>query len=119
MVRRLFKWLVRLVLLVVALVVLLLIFKDSILRTVVENRIRRRTGLEVKIGKISSGLFSQVYTLENVMVYNPAEFGGTPFLNVAELHLEIDPADLTRRDVRVTLARLNLTELDVVRNEAA
>ena len=115
--KRLFKWLLRLVMAVVVLAVLLLLFKDSILRSIVEHRLRQRTGMEVKIGKFSSSLFAPVFTLENVKVYNPAEFGGAPFLSVAELHLELSPSELTRRNVRVTLARLDLSELDVVRNE--
>ncbi len=116
--KRLFKWLLRLFLLIVVLVVLLLVFKDSILRAIIEQRVRDRTGMDVKIGKLSSSLFSPVFTLENVKVYNPAEFGGTPFLDIQELHLEFSPGELAQRNVRVTLARLNLAELDVVRNEA-
>jgi AsmA-like protein len=115
--RRLFKWALRFVLAAVVLVVLLLVFKDTILRAVVEHRIRDRTGLEVKIGKFSSSLFSQVFTLENVKVYNPAEFGGTLFLSVPELHLELNATELAQRRIRVSLARLNLAELDIVRNE--
>jgi len=116
--KRIFKWLLRLVLVLVALAVLLFVFKDSILRAVVEQRIRSRTGMDVKIGKFSSGVFSPVVTLENLKLYNTAEFGGTPFLDVPELHLEFDPAALARHKLHVTLMRLNLAELDVVRNEA-
>ena len=116
--KRLFKWLIRLCLLVIVLAVLLLIFKDAIIRSIIETRIRDRTGMDVRIGKLSSSVFSPVFTLENVKVYNPPEFGGTPFLNIAELHLEFSAGELTHRNVRVTLARLNLSELDVVRNEA-
>ena len=115
--KRIFKWLLRLVLVLVALAVLLFVFKDSILRAVVEQRIRSRTGMDVKIGKFSSGVFSPVVTLENLKLYNTAEFGGTPFLDVPELHLEFDPAALARHKLHVTLMRFNLAELDVVRNE--
>ena len=116
--RWLIKWLLRLILLVVVLVVLLLVFKDSMLRVVAENRIRRQTGMEVKIGKFSSGIFSPVVTIENLKLYNTAEFGGTLFLDIPELHLELDPLALAQRKLRITLARLNLAELDVVKNEA-
>src|ERR1041385_6419818 len=70
----LFKWALRLVLLVVALVVVLLLSKDTIFRIVIENRIRSRTGLDVKIGKYSSSIFSPVITIENLRIYNTAEF---------------------------------------------
>ena len=114
----LFKWLLRLVFLAVLLVVLVLVFKDSVLRVVAENRIRSQTGMDVKIGKFSSGLFSPVVTVENLKLYNTAEFGGAPLLDLVELHLELDAAALAQRRLRIKLARVNLAELDIVRNEA-
>jgi uncharacterized protein involved in outer membrane biogenesis len=114
----LFKWVWRLVFLAVVLVILLLVFRDSFWRAVTEHRIRAQTGMDASIGRFSSGLFSPVVTIENLKLYNTAEFGGTLFLDVPELHLELDPVALAQRKLRVTLARFNLAELNVVRNEA-
>jgi uncharacterized protein involved in outer membrane biogenesis len=117
-VKWIFKWLLRLVVLVVVLVILALVFKDSVLRVVAENRIRSQTGMDVKIGRFSSGIFSPVMTIENLKLYNTADFGGTLFLDVPELHVEWDPVALAQQRLRIKLARLNLAELDVVRNDA-
>jgi hypothetical protein len=117
-VKRLFKWLLRLIFVVVVLVVLVFAFKDSLLRIAAEHRLRAQTGMDVKIGKFSSGIFSPVVTIENLKIYNTAEFGGTPFLNIPELHIELDSLALAQRKLRVTLVRLNLAELDIVKNEA-
>ncbi len=116
--RRLLKWILRVVLILVALVVVLLCFKDSILRVVIEHRIRSETGMGVSIGRYSSGLFSPVVTIEDLKLYNTAEFGGTPFLELAELHVELDARELARRKLHVSLLRFNLAELNIVRNEA-
>jgi uncharacterized protein involved in outer membrane biogenesis len=118
MIKRLIKWVLRIILVVVALVILALVFKDSVFRVMAENRIRAQTGMDVKIGKFSSGIFSPVVTIENLKLYNTAEFGGTPFLNIPELHIELDSIALAQRKLRITLVRLNLAELDIVRNEA-
>ena len=117
-VKRLFKWLLRLIFVVVVLVILVFAFKDSMLRIAAEHRIRAQTGMDVKIGKFSSGIFSPVVTIENLKIYNTAEFGGTPFLNIPELHIELDSLALAQRKLRITLVRLNLAELDIVKNEA-
>jgi uncharacterized protein involved in outer membrane biogenesis len=117
-VKRLFKWLLRLIFVVVVLVVLVFAFKDSLLRIAAEHRLRAQTGMDVKIGKFSSGIFSPVVTIENLKIYNTAEFGGTPFLNIPELHIELDSLALAQRKLRITLVRLNLAELDIVKNEA-
>ena len=117
-VKWLFKWLLRLVLVLAVLVVLVLVLKDSVLRVVAESRLHRQTGMEVKIGKFSSGIFSPVVTIEDLKLYNTAEFGGTLFLEIPELHIELDSFALAQRKLRVTLMRLNLAEVDIVKNEA-
>lgn len=114
----LFKWVLRLVILLAVLVVLFFVFKDSVLRLVAEHQIRAQTGMEARIGKLSSGIFSPVVTVENFRLYNTAEFGGMPFLDIPELHLELDPVAFAQGKVRVTLMRFNLAELTVVKNEA-
>ena len=116
--RWLFKWVIRLVFAVVALVVVLLLCRNSILRVVIEHRIREETGMEVRIGRYSSDLFAPVMTIEDLKLYNTAEFGGTPFLSIPEIHVELDPEALARHKLHFTLIRFNLAELDVVRNEA-
>lgn len=115
--RRLIKWLFLLpVLLVVALVGLVL-SKDAIAKAAVEQQIRAQTRMEVKIGKFSLGLLSPVAKLEAVVLSNPAEFGGTPFLNIAEAYVEFDRRALARRELRLKLVRLRVAELTVVRND--
>jgi hypothetical protein len=114
----LFKWMFRLVLLVVVLFVLFIAFKDSIYATLAENRIRGRTGMDVQIGSFSSSLFSSAVTIKNLKLYNTAEFGGTLFVDVPELHIELDSISLAQRKLRFNLVRFNLAELDIVRNEA-
>jgi hypothetical protein len=114
----LFKWVFRLVLLVIGLVVVLVLSKDAILKALVERQIRAQTGMDVKIGKFSVGILSPVVNVENFKLYNPPEFGGTPFLDIPELHVEYDRAALAGRKLHLTLLRLNLAELNVVKNDA-
>lgn len=116
MIRWLFKWIFRLVALVVLLAVLLLVFKDTIIRVVTEHRIRAETGMEAKIRRVSVGLFSPVISIDDLRVYNTPEFGGGIFLAVPELHVEYDRALLMEQKFHITLMRLNLAEIDVVRN---
>lgn len=114
---RLIKWLVILLFVAVASIVGLLLSKDAIAKAAAEQQIRAQTGMDVKIGRFSIGLLSPVVTIENFKLFNTPEFGGTPFLDIPELHLEYDRAAFAQRQLRITLLRLNLAELTLVRND--
>src|SRR5437773_2304439 len=111
--KRLIKFALRLTVLLVIGVVAFFLTKDRILRRTVEEEIRAQTGMNAKIGRLSTGLFSPVVTIENLKLYNTAEFGGTPFLEVPELYLEIDRQAVSEGKVRLALMRLNISEFDV------
>ena len=114
----LFKWLFRLFLLAVVLVVVLLLSLNSILRVAVEHRIRAQTGMDAEIGKFSVGLVEPTVEIQNLRLFNSPDFGGTPFLNIPEIHVEYDRAALLNNQLHITLLRFNLDELDIVKNEA-
>jgi uncharacterized protein involved in outer membrane biogenesis len=115
---RLIKWLFLLLLVVAALSAGLLVSKDAIAKAAVERQIRAQTGMDVKIGKFSLDVLAPVVNIEDLQLYNTPEFGGTPFLDIRELHVEFDPEALARRKLRITLVRLNLAELTVVRGDS-
>ena len=100
------------------LIVIFFLSLDSILRVVIENRIRAQTGMDAEIGKFTLGLAEPTITIKDFKLFNPPSFGGTPFLNIPEIHVEYDRAALARHEIRVTLLRFNLGELDIVKNEA-
>jgi uncharacterized protein involved in outer membrane biogenesis len=112
------KWLAVVVVLVVVLAVAFLLSLDTILRVVAENRIRAQTGMNVEIGKFHFGLLDPVVTIKDLKVHNPPAFGGTPFLNIPEIHVEYDRDALAKNQIHLTLVRFNLGELDIVKNEA-
>lgn len=114
--KRLIKWLFILVLLVVGLVVGVLLSKDAMLKALIEQQIREQTGMDASIGKLSLGLLTPVVTIEDLKLRNTPAFGGTPFLDIRELHVEYDRDALAQRKLKITLLRLNLEELTVVRN---
>ena len=114
----LFKWLFRLFLLAVVLVVILLLSLNSILRAVAEHRIRAQTGMDAEIGRFSVGLIEPTVEIQNLSLYNPPSFGGTPFLNIPEIHVEYDRDALAHRELHFKLVRVNLGELDIVKNQA-
>ncbi|MEI9962069.1 MAG: hypothetical protein WDM76_13340 [Limisphaerales bacterium] len=74
-----FKWLFRLFLLAIVLLIVAVLSIDPILRVVIQNRIRAQTGMDAEIGKFSLGLVSPVITIKDFKLYNPPAYGGTLF----------------------------------------
>ena len=113
-----FKWLLGLFILGVVLLVVFLLSLDTLLRVMVQKNIRAQTGMVAEIGQFHLGLLEPVVTIKDLKLHNPADFGGTPFLVIPEIHIEYDRAALATNQIHITLLRFNLGELDIVRNAA-
>lgn len=113
-----FRWLFRLLILAIVLAVSALLLKDTIVKSIAESRLRQSLGVEVRIGRMEVGLLTPTVSMENLRVFNPAEFGGSPFLELPELHLEYDRDAARQGVVMLKLLRLNVSELNIVRNAA-
>ena len=116
------KWFFRIlrwfVFLVIVLIVAGMLLWNPMLKAFAEKGVRNATGMDTQIGNFSMGLLTPTLTVENLKIYNPPDFGGTPFLNIRELHVEYDRNALQKHILHITLLRLNLDENDVVKNQA-
>ena len=116
MIRRLIKWTFRLALLVLILVVIFLLCLNSILRVVIEHNMSAQTGMDVEIGRFKLGWTKPTIEIQDLKIYNPSNFGGTPFLDIPEIHVEYDRTALLKKDFHLTLLRINLAELVIVKS---
>lgn len=117
MIRWIFRWFFRLLLLAALAVVVVLVSLNSIIRIYLEHTIRARTGMDAEIGRFELGWFAPTIEIQNLRLYNPASFGGTPFLNVPEIHIEYNRAALAMKEIHLTLLRVDVAELDIVKGE--
>lgn len=117
MIRFLLRWIFRLLLLALVLGVAFVLLKDTIARNLAEAHIRRETGFETKIGKLEFSLFAPTLTIENFVLYNPAEFGGSVFIDVPDLHLQYNREELAFNRLHLKLLRLNIRELNIVQDQ--
>jgi uncharacterized protein involved in outer membrane biogenesis len=115
--KTLFRWAFRCFIVLVVLAVAGILLLDTIAREVAETRVKSETGLDVKIGRVRVGIFNPTITLENLVLYNRAEFGGSPLIDLPELHVEYDRQALVARTLHCHLVRLNLAQLNVVEDK--
>lgn len=116
--RKLLKWVFRIVLLLVLLVIALLIFRNPVAKFATEWQIRDETGMDVKIGKLEIGIASSVIRIENFKLTNRREFGGSIFLDIPELYVEYDRNALASGKFHATLVRFAMAEVNIVKNKA-
>jgi len=110
----LFRWLFRLLLLAIVLLVAFILLVDTMAKALTERAIKKQTGLDVSIGRMEVGLLNPKVHLENVVLYDYPEFGGAPMLNLPELHIEYKLGELMAGRMHLTLLRLNLAEIHFV-----
>ena len=98
----------------IALLILIVINRDTILRVVIEQHIQAETGLDTRIGDLHFGLRKPIIQLENFKIYNPDQFGGAPLVNIRELRIEYDPVALASRKLHLKFVNFNLAEVNMV-----
>jgi hypothetical protein len=112
-----FKILWWLTFVVVVFTIIVVASREWIVKELMEQHIRVITGMEPEIRDFSFSVLDPKVTFENFKLYNTVDYGGTLFLDMPELHIEYDRAALRRHELHITFLRLNVNELDVVRNE--
>ncbi len=122
MIRTVLKWTLRLVLVAVVLAVIFFLSLDSIIRGIVEYKMRaefkrEHLDMRVEIGKFHLGLLDPVVEIKDLRLYNSGEYGGTPFVSIPEIHVEYDRDALKINQIHITLLRFNLGELDIVKGQ--
>jgi hypothetical protein len=115
--KRILKWLLALFLVGVVGVVIVLLSLDSMARWAVQKQIETQTGIKTRIGHFHIGLLDSSVTMTDLKLYNPPAFGGTLFLEIPEIHAEIDQTAIKQKhELHLALLRFNLGELDIVKN---
>jgi uncharacterized protein involved in outer membrane biogenesis len=112
-----FRWAFRLFIVLVVLVVAGILLLDTIAREYVEYQIHSQTGMETRIGKVRVGLLNPQLTIENLVLYNSAAFGGSPFVEMPELHVEYDRDSLLSHKLRLKLLRFNVARINLVEDK--
>jgi len=115
--RCLIRWVFYLFIFMVVLGVAAVLLIDTIAKEVVESRLRATTGMDARIEKIEVGLLSPTITIENFKLYNTADFGGSLFIDMPELHLEYDLQAVRSGNLHFKLVRLNLAEVALVQDK--
>src|SRR5262245_506093 len=108
------RWAIRLFIIFIVLLVALILLKDTLVKALLEYRLRARTGLDARIGRVEVGLSSPRLVIEDFKLYNSSEFGGSALVEIPELRMECDPKAFVYGKLHLRLLRLHLGEINIV-----
>lgn len=102
----------------VFLLLALVLFRDAVLKALVERSLEEETGLRAVIGELTTTLGSGALRVRNLKLYNSPEFGGQLMADVPELVVDLDAVKAADGKLHFRELKLNLAELNVVKNAA-
>ncbi|MBF0253657.1 MAG: AsmA family protein [Candidatus Omnitrophica bacterium] len=100
----------------VALVLIVGLGKNSIAKVVVEKAVKTITGLKLDIGKLDVGLVGTRVGVENLKLYNPGTFQDPVMVDLPEVLIDFDLSDLLAHKVHLEKVKLYLKELAIIKN---
>jgi hypothetical protein len=114
-IRILFKWSFRLLVLVVLTLTVVVVGRNTFLRLLLEQRIQAATGFETTVGRAYLECTRPVLRFQHVRLFNPAALEGEPFLDILEGKVTYGFIDLFSRRFRVRRLELNIGDVRLVR----
>ena len=110
------KRLIPVIAVVVAALVVLMVGKNVLAKTIVVGGVRAITGLKLSIDDLDVGLLDTTVRVNGLKLYNPAGFPEPVMIDLPELYVDYDPTALLKGAVHLEEVRLNLREFVVIRN---
>jgi uncharacterized protein involved in outer membrane biogenesis len=102
---------------IVAVFVLLLLFKNVLIKTAVEQGAKRATGLELAIGDMDVGILASKVDITDMQLLNPAGFPDKVMIDIPTFLVDVELASFFKQRAHVETLALDLKELMVVRNK--
>src|SRR4030042_3162922 len=102
---------------IVVIFVLLLFFKNILIKMAIEQGTKKATGLELTIGTMDVGLLASKVDITDMRLLNPAGFPDTVMIDITKFLVDVELASFFKQRVHVETLELNLKELMVVQNK--
>ena len=116
--KKLLRWAIGIASSLLLLALLALLFRDSFFRLAAREAIHKSTGMRVEIATFKTALRHPAIEMHGVKLYNYTEFGDSLLLDVPDLIVEFDSQLAAQGKLRFKMLRLNLAELNVIRDTA-
>jgi uncharacterized protein involved in outer membrane biogenesis len=94
---------------IVIIIALLLIFKNVLIKTAVEQGTKRATGLELVIGDMDMGLLATKVDITDMQLLNPAGFPDKVMIDIPKFLIDVELASFFKKRAHIQTLELNLS----------
>ena len=102
---------------IIAVMIVLSVFKDLIIKTSVEKGVELVTGLRLRVSSFRVGLINTLVGIKNLRLYNPKGYKDKIMLDMPEIYVDYDLPAIMNGTVHLEEMRVNMSEFMVVKNE--
>lgn len=102
---------------ILAVLMVLSIAKDVVIKASVENGVALVTGLRLSIESFKVGIISTLVDIKGLVLFNPKGFKDKVMMDMPEIYVDYVLPAILRGEIHLKKARLNLEEFTVVKNE--
>lgn len=102
---------------IVVIFILLLVFKNILIKMAVEEGTKKVTGLELTIGTMDVGLLASKVDITDMRLLNPPGFHDKVMIDMSKFLVDFELASFFKKRAHLQTVELNLKELMVVRNK--
>lgn len=110
------KLLITGIIIVLVLLLIVMIGKDSIAKAIIQKGIGARTGLELEIENVSVGLLGSCAKIDNLVLLNPLGYEDRVMADIPDLFIDFDLGAILRGNIHFKKIRLDLKKLFVIKD---
>ncbi|OGX33741.1 MAG: hypothetical protein A3C36_00555 [Omnitrophica WOR_2 bacterium RIFCSPHIGHO2_02_FULL_52_10] len=107
---------VRILIILAAIIGLLFLFKNTIIRVAVEKGVETATGLPMKIGKFDLSFTNSQVGIWGLELLNPSGFPDKVMFHAPEIFVDYHLGDTIRGNIHLEDMRLNFDQLTIIKN---
>jgi len=111
------RFIKKLLFIIIALIVLIVIGRNIIVKTVVPIAARSAEGIKMSLGSVNIGLTDTLIGIKDIEIKNPKGFPKGNMVEINEIHIDPVVADIFKDKVHLVEVRFDLDNLLIIRNE--
>jgi len=105
------------VVILVAVILILALVKDIIIKTSVEKGVKHVTGLQLNLESIKVGVIKTLIDIKGLTLFNPPGYKEKIMFEIPEIHVDYNLPAILKGKIHLEEVRLNVKELIVIKNK--